>query len=119
MMSDTKGDFSYEGYAIVELLGHRRLGGHVMAVTFCGVPMLLVNVPGDGDTVVATQLVNPQALYCLTPCSEAAARAVAAANRPEPVHRYEMPTLPLSHGGGRDDMGFEHDEYDDETEEDR
>lgn len=116
-VESTKGDFTYEGWAVVELMGHRRLGGHVTSVTYCGVPMLLVNVPGEGDAVLASQLYSPSALYCLTPCGEAEARAVAAQNKPQPVHPWEMRAAQaLPH---RDDADDPDDGDDDEDEEGR
>ncbi len=50
----------------------------------------------DGADIawVATQYYAPTSVYGLTPVSEAAARAVARGNKPEPVHRWELPTVP-------------------------
>lgn len=81
----------YEGFAVLELMGHRRLGGFVSEVEFGGGKFIRIDVPGEGDEPVATQLYGPSAVYCLTPTTEEMARAVAAHNRPAPVHRYELP----------------------------
>lgn len=82
-----------EGWAILELLGHRRLGGFLREQEFAGGAFIRIDIPGDGDQaeVVATQLYAPAAVYCLTPCSEEAARVAAAAGQPQPVHRWELP----------------------------
>lgn len=79
------------GWAIVELMGHRRLAGHVTEVELAGAKVLRIDIPdGDGFT---TQFYGGGALYCLTPTSEATARAAAAASaRPEPIHRWELPS---------------------------
>lgn len=83
----------YEGFAIVELMGHRRLGGRVRQAEQYGVAMLRVDVPGDDGETVATQFCGGSSIYALTPCSEAAALAVAKTNRVEPVARWELPAL--------------------------
>lgn len=83
----------YEGFAIVELMGHRRLGGRVSQAEQYGVAMLRVDVPGDDGEIVGTQFCGGSSIYALTPCSEEAARAVAKSNRVEPVARWELPAL--------------------------
>lgn len=87
-MADTP---TFAGWAILEILGHRRLGGWVAETQVAGAGFLRIDVPGDGDDPVASQFYPPSAIYCLTPTSEDAARLVAKQNRPEPVHRYELP----------------------------
>jgi hypothetical protein len=85
----------YEGWAILELLGHRRLAGYVTVVELAGQPMFRLDVPGQvyagEETGQATQFVGPGSLYALTPTTEEMARAVAARNRPAPVHAWELP----------------------------
>ncbi len=93
MTTETKED-PFSGWAVCELMGHRRLGGMVSEQTIAGKAFLRVDVPDDGEGFMATQFYSPDAVYCLTPCGEAEARAVARANRPQPVQRWEMPTLP-------------------------
>lgn len=108
-MSPAPESGTFEGWAILELMGHRRLGGYVREVTLAGAGMLRIDVPGDDDeaarlypgasskpapTSGATQFVSPQSLYALTPCTEATARAVARACRVEPVQRWELPSAP-------------------------
>ena len=114
---------SYEGWAILELMGHRRLGGLVSQVEQYGVPMLRIDVPKPGeckcppyicsfgdehpgpesdcprhgkDTTEATQFYGGSSIYCLTPTTEEMARAVALRNQPAPVQRWELPALSLS-----------------------
>lgn len=89
------------GWAILELMGHRRLAGYVREQEIAGKDMLRIDVPdpGAGSDAVATQFYSPQALYCLTPTTEAVARATAARARPEPVTRWE-----LERGADRDEQ---------------
>jgi hypothetical protein len=91
-MSESDGIF--EGWAILELMGHRKLAGYVSEVEVAGRGMLRLDVPraaAESDSWRATQFYSPQALYCLTPTDEATARALASRNQPEPVTRWELP----------------------------
>lgn len=84
---------TFAGYAIIELMGHRRIAGLAREATIAGASMLRVDIPGpDGNTAV-TQFVSPASIYCLTPCGEKEARAVAQHNMPQPVQRWEIPQL--------------------------
>lgn len=60
-------------YAIVELMGHRRLGARVDEVEFCGAKMLQLTVLVPEPFV---QLVTPASLYAVTFCTEEQARKV-------------------------------------------
>jgi hypothetical protein len=80
----------FKSWAIVEIMGHVRRAGHVTQETHFGVPLLRIDIPQPEGTRL-TQYYGGQAIYCLTPCDEAAARAVAAQNQPAPVARYELP----------------------------
>jgi hypothetical protein len=86
---------SVDGWAILELMGHRRLGGLLTEVPGGALAgFIRIDVPGDGAEMVATQFYAPAAVYCITPTTEALARAVAAKARPEPVQRWELPAVP-------------------------
>lgn len=84
----------FEGWAIMELLGHRRLAGFVTVVELAGTPMFRLDVSGEvyagEETGQATQFIGAGSLYALTPTTEETARAVAAKNRPAPVHAWEF-----------------------------
>jgi hypothetical protein len=112
-----------EFWAIVELMGHRRLAGYVREVQLAGAGFLRLDVherctksgkaaglieaaEADGDPfcpdhkcrsphdiIAATQFIAPASLYALTPVTEEVARAVAKTAKPEPVHPWEMPAL--------------------------
>lgn len=77
-------------WCVLELMGHRRLGGHLTEQTIAGASFLRIDIPGEDDTSV-TQLYSTAAVYAITPTTEAIARAVAAANQPQPVHQWELP----------------------------
>lgn len=106
-MSEEQPAESFATWAILELMGHRRLAGYVTEVQIAGSGMLRLDVPGEeGET--ATQFYAMSAVYCITPTSESMARSVAKANRPAPVAAWELPR-------GDDDDGddVEHDEDED------
>jgi hypothetical protein len=100
-MSDGQGN-AFEGWAILELMGHRRLAGYVREVEIAGAGLLRIDVPGAGAEPIATQFYSPASLYCLTPTTEEMARAVAKRSRPEPVHRWELPAATVPAGVGHD-----------------
>lgn len=91
-MSDEEATDAFEGWAILELMGHRRLAGYLSEATLAGGAFVRIDVPGpeDGDVKSATQFYAPGAVYCITPTSEDVARKVANLSRPEPVTRWEI-----------------------------
>ena len=86
-------DHTFAEWAIVELMGHRRLAGWLTEQEIAGKGFLRLDIPGEPTNTIpaATQLYNPASVYAITPTTEAMARAVAARNRPEPVQRWELP----------------------------
>jgi len=102
----------FEGWAILELMGHRRLAGYVQEQELAGAAFLRIDVPasvtGDPlqDESEATQFYAPGAVYCLTPCSEELARELARSQRPRPVNEWDLPRRPAlvpAPGDGDDD----------------
>lgn len=79
-------DKAFEEWAVLELMGHRRLAGRVSEETIGGAAFIRIDVPGG-----ATQFYAPGAVYCITPTSEEIARQFAEGNKPRPVERYELP----------------------------
>jgi hypothetical protein len=90
-MTTTDTQTGFESWALLELMGHRRLGGFVREVQIAGAGFFRIDVPGDNGETHSTQFYPPSSVYCLTPVSEAAARIVAKTTRPEPVTRWELP----------------------------
>ena len=80
-MTDTTG---WTGWAIVELMGHRRLSGQVSEQTIAGSRFVRLDIPSDPKV---TQFYAPAAVYCITPTSEDIARAAA------------LPSAPIQLGG--------------------
>jgi len=86
----------FEGWAIVELMGHRRLAGFVSEEEHFGTAMLRLDVHGLDDSTDpgVTQLYGGSSVYCVTPTTEAVARTLGAKLRPAPVHRFELEADP-------------------------
>lgn len=80
----------FDQWAVVEVMGHRRLAGRVTEQRIAGADLLRVDIPVHGGGFT-TQYYGGSSIFCLTPTSEEAARAVACRNAPEPVHRWELP----------------------------
>ena len=77
--------FEFEGWAILELMGHRKLGGYVRM----NGPMIRIDMH-DGEKEVATQWYGAHSLYCLTPTTEEIAKKLARAMRPAPVTKFDL-----------------------------
>lgn len=84
-------------WAVLELMGHRRLAGWLSEQQLAGATFLRLDIPGNPQ---ATQLYAPGAVYCITPTTEDTARLIASRSRPSPVQPWElrMPELPGSDG---------------------
>ena len=76
----------WEGWMIVELVGHRRLAGMVTEEVIAGKAMLRLDIPDRKGSIV-TQYVNPDSVYALTPCDEKIARAFMASTG-DPLEPY-------------------------------
>ena len=92
---------AFEGWAIVELMGHVRLGAHVSQVELAGAGFLRLEVPEAEEHGIVwpatTQFVAPGAIYRITPCTEDAARLIR--SHAEPVTRWEIPARPALETG--------------------
>lgn len=86
----TTNDATFEGWCILELMGHRRLAGMVQEVEIAGAGFLRIDIPATPRTGAATQFYPPSSVYALTPTSEEIVRRVAAHEAYEPVSRWEV-----------------------------
>ena len=81
----------FSEWAILELMGHRRLGGIVSQAEVGGIPFLRIDVYRS-DATIFTQFYGKAAVYCLTPTTEEVAKAVARTGQ-EPLARWEFPQI--------------------------
>ncbi|WP_128292039.1 MULTISPECIES: hypothetical protein [Afifella] len=78
-------DTAYEGWAALELMGHRRRVGYVREVEAFGGKLLRIDIPVEGAEDV-TEFYGCTSLYALRPVSEEIARDYAkASGDPRPV----------------------------------
>jgi hypothetical protein len=105
---------SWDGWAIVEMMGHKRAAGRIRETTLAGAQMLRLDVPGEGDAFEPPQLIAPAALYRVTMCTEAEARKEATWMRPRsfaalPVSGSLEEALELEEqeGDGEEDIPFD------------
>ena len=100
---------AFEGWAVLELMGHRRLAGYLSEVTIGGGAFIRIDIPGtepEGPEAAyehpiitgirTTQFYAPASVYCITPTTEELARSVAKRAQPAPVSRFELePVRPI------------------------
>ena len=96
---------AFEGWAILELMGRRRLAGKLSEATIGGSKLIRIDIPlPTGDV---TQFYGGSAVYCITPTTEGTARRAAARlEAPAPVSAWELrertpvrPALPIEQPG--------------------
>lgn len=72
-------EMAFDGWAVLELLGHRRHVGRVQTVTLAGTPMIRVlALEWDAEAKAHKEREHfyaPSALYGFTPCTEDEAHA--------------------------------------------
>jgi hypothetical protein len=93
-------DGDYEGWVILELMGHRRLTGYLSEQEIAGRAFLRIDIPTQPP---CTQFYGAEAVYCITPTTEEMARNAAALNRVAPIQRWELPPAPPATRPGDDD----------------
>lgn len=122
---------SFNTWAIVEILGHKRFAGYLTEQTFGVATLIRVDVPETEQperngwkgkipahkTPSYSKLIGVSSIYCITPCTEEVARKAAAVieadNQPLPV---SLPQLPAPAAGAdeAEDFSVEDEDLDDE-----
>lgn len=87
-------DQLFEGWAVVEVMGHRKVAGFCDTVRVAGVEMLRVSPPGatEADPDGEPDILSAAAIFALHPCDEETARRIAnpvTFAPPQLVSRYE------------------------------
>jgi hypothetical protein len=92
---ETSGEDGFEGWAILELMGHRRLGGRISEATIAGGAFIRIDIPHPNAIGMfrASRFYSPSAVYAITPTTEDVACAIGR-RAPGPVSRWEQPALP-------------------------
>lgn len=108
----------FEGWCIVEQLGHKRLAGFVSEQVVGGTAFIRIDVPGSNGAPVATQFLSGQSIYAITPCTEDLARKVAQTCVVQPVTQWDLPrALPPASRQDDEDDRDDLDDSDDDDEE--
>ena len=102
MTDDNDGKF--EGWVILELMGHRRLIGYLTEQELAGHPYLRIDVLADPPS---TQFYAPAAVYCITPTTEEMAKKASGLSRVAPISRWELPAAAPDGGDGQDEADDE------------
>lgn len=88
---------AFDEWAILELFGHQRLAGRVTAINLSGAAFVRVDVPDIEKEIGApaklSKLLNPSAIYSITPVTEETARAAAKSCSAAPVSRWDIQEL--------------------------
>lgn len=66
-MNNVEVEGSFEGYVILEVMGHRKLGGYIKGVAIANSPFIRLDTFNEAGEVVVTQFYNPSSIYCITP----------------------------------------------------
>lgn len=83
----------FQSWAVLELMGHRKLAGFVREETVFGQAMCRIDVPEIDGKAAFTQWYGGQSIYGMTPVSEQVARGIAAQLRSAPISVYDLPAV--------------------------
>ncbi|HYD87146.1 MAG TPA: hypothetical protein VEA80_06715 [Vitreimonas sp.] len=104
-------EVAFEGWAIVELMGHRTRPGRVKEVETAGGKMLRIDIPApDGEV---TEFYGVSAIYSIRPCSEQIARDQSSTAQSRPVRPIQYRELPQPDANA---AGASNHDYDDDDE---
>ena len=84
---------SFSEWCLVELFGHNRIIGKCTETTIAGGAFLRVDVPEVKSEKAFTRFYRPEAIYCISPISEAIALKLVEEYRAEPVSRFTLQAL--------------------------
>jgi hypothetical protein len=99
-------DRQFSEWAIVELMGHRKLAGHVTEQEIAGSAFLRLDIH-DSNSDVVTQFYSPGAVYCITPTTEEIARKIGDRSKPQPALRHQAAELRDEVGDLRSELAAE------------
>ena len=105
-----------EEWVVLELMGHRKFAGRISEAQRFGVALAKLEVfSGDEEQPSFVQEYHPQAIYCLTPCTEELARQYSKRNRPVAISRYELMDAALPACDDEEEGDWDDAEYEEES----
>jgi hypothetical protein len=84
---------SWDGWAVIELMGHQRIAGRVSEEEIAGAKLLRVDVPQTEQRGAFTKYYSAGAVYCITPATEEDATKAAEHFAVDAVPPYVLGTL--------------------------
>ncbi|MFB2970395.1 hypothetical protein ACE1CD_15585 [Aerosakkonema sp. BLCC-F183] len=102
METNTKSEGNFEGFVIIEIMGHRKLGGYIKEQTIASMAYIRLDTFNKAGEVAATQFYNPSSVYCITPTTKEVAIAFGLNNQPAPEKSWELPKRQLTIAGTSD-----------------
>jgi hypothetical protein len=90
-------------FAVVEMMGHRKVVGIVSESSFGPGSLIRVDVLGTDGEIERTEHVGTGSIYCLTEVTESVAKASAAAYAPKPSFAYDIAPTHRQIGASFDD----------------
>ena len=105
-MSAIEQDDKVFGWAVLELMGHRKLAGHVtMDGPLYRIDVYLQDESEAGVKAIATQWYGQAAIYCLTATTKENCLALTRSHQPAPISRWELPEkVAAGSGAPREDF---------------
>lgn len=91
-MEQTETKPAFEGWAIVEIMGHNTIAGYVSEVAMFGGAFMRVDVPAHEGQEAYTKFYGCSAIYGVTPTTQEIATKAAARLRVRPVSEWLVPT---------------------------
>lgn len=82
---------TFEGWAILELMGHNVIAGYVTEAVIGGTAMLRIDVPATENQQPYTKFFGGSAVYAITPVEEATAHTAATRINRRPVDTWIVP----------------------------
>jgi len=89
----------FEQFAIVELMGRVVVAGLVSEQVIGGQSFVRVDIPAIEEQAAFTKFFGAGAIYCITPCDEATAKAAVEGLRSKPIDiwKLNLPQLAANH----------------------
>jgi hypothetical protein len=107
MNTETK----FEGFAIVEIMGHNTIAGYISEQVIAGAAMVRVDVPACEEQPAFTKFLGGSSIYGITPTTEDIVKVAVKRLQVRPVSNWVVPT---STNRQLVDSTAQDDDYDDE-----